>query len=379
MKKAVLIILVFALLLGCVNITATAVSVSDISGHWAQTYIQKMVDLGIMDTKNDMQFKPNELFSRKEAAKSGCMLFKENNLPSTPHPFTDVSGEYAPYIKWMYDAGVVSGTTSTTFSPDSYIKRQDLCVILYNLYFSRLGIPFISQRASVAYSDDSSISSYAKTKVYALQQIYVVTVGGAFRPKEYVTRAEAATMLFNLWSYAMILSTPQQQQLPNTCWAACAKVMAEYRYPGSRTQQDIINYITNGQQVGASLRQAAVGAKYATYNNIDHAYSPYRWTSEQLIAELSHYRPVTIAINQQDGTEANGDPIWENGHDIVVIGYITNRADSYYCKFFIYDVSNNRYYWLDKAELDTGWDTISYLDGRKHRAQMYSIKREELS
>ena len=198
-RKILLVIMIVTILLSCFSSITIAKVYNDTSGHWAQTYIDKMTQLGIMESSSTTQFYPEQYFSRKEASKSGCILFKERNLASSPHPFTDVptTNAYSKYIKWMYDNGVINGTSSTTFSPNEYIKRQDLCVILYNLYFVRIGVSYYSIFDKVTYSDDSKMSSYARNKVYALQSIGVLADnGGAFRPKEYTTRAEAAKMFY---------------------------------------------------------------------------------------------------------------------------------------------------------------------------------------
>ena len=146
----------------------------------------------------------------------------------------------------------MSGTATNTFSPDTYIKRQDLCVALYKLYSTRLGIPIYYYYSKVAYSDDADISSYASTAVYALQRMGVISgSGGTFRPKDYATKAEAASMFYKLWQYGFILSTPQQlQEESNWCWAASSYIVGKYRHENSRTMQELVNYYVSGQDVG---------------------------------------------------------------------------------------------------------------------------------
>ena len=112
--------------------------------------------------------------------------------------FTDISfGQYYnAYIQWAYDASIVSGTSSKTFSPNQGITREQLCTILNN-YAKDADITLTATLDKANFTDDSTISSYAKDAVYTLQQTGIVTgrSNGAFDPAASATRAEVAVML----------------------------------------------------------------------------------------------------------------------------------------------------------------------------------------
>lgn len=116
--------------------------------------------------------------------------------------FTDVAGQYFyGYTQWAYMNGLVNGTSSTKFSPNAAISRQDICVIMYNYLTKYLGMSISS--GSKTFSDDSSIGSYAKTAVHAMSNIGIVNgyTDGSFGPKKSATRAEVATMFMRLYAY----------------------------------------------------------------------------------------------------------------------------------------------------------------------------------
>lgn len=352
--KLLVCLVIVVSLVNVISPQSFALIFSDTSSHWGKTYIDRMTELGIMDYSSTTYFYPNAYFKRKEAAKSVCMLFKEKTLTSSPHPFTDVptSNAYSKYVKWVYDNGVMNGTATNTFEPDTYIKRQDMCVVLYNLYFSRVGVPYKPYYSKVTFSDDSNISAYAKTKIYELQKIGIVSGdGGAFRPKDYITRAEVASLLYKTWSYSMILSTPQQEQLmSNLCWAACAKVMAEYRYTGSKTQSQIHYYIKpDGSNAGAQYTELADAATWATYNNIEH-YGTGIMSSNSIIEEISRYRPITLLHNIY-GSDAQ----W-HGHFMVCIGYVKSFTGTDDYGLFFYNTLGNKYHWMSYDEYLNGTD-----------------------
>lgn len=370
-KKIVSYLLIVVISMCCVNFQASARVYTDTNGHWAQTYIDFLTENGVMESSSTTYFYPGNIFTRQEAAKSACMLYKQPSYASSPHPFTDVptSSAYSKYIKYMYDNGIISGTSATTFSPTSGIKRQDLCVILYNLYFNHMSIPYTVVFDKVMYSDDSSISAYAKDEVYLLQRIGVVTNnGGAFRPHDYTTRAEAATMIYLLGQYSAKLDILEEvQSRDDWCWAASTKIIAEYRYPGSRTQNAIgshFNYIG-----GATRGELRLAADYATYNNITHSSGLIKSCST-LMDEIAHYRPVVILIGMR-----NSNDEWINGHYLVVMGYRNRYLGNNQVEFLTYDVlddsSIQRYNWITYSQLLSG--AHPHLNGRKYTETVYSL------
>ena len=108
---------------------------------------------------------------------------------------------YTGYAQWASAYGLVNGVSSTSFAPNQYIRRQDICVILYSYLTSYLG-KTVSSRAAT-FTDDASISSYARTAVYAMKNIGVVNgyTDGSFHPTGYATRAEVAAMFESLYHY----------------------------------------------------------------------------------------------------------------------------------------------------------------------------------
>lgn len=114
--------------------------------------------------------------------------------------FKDVSSGqyYAPYVEWAYLSGIVSGTSSNTFAPDNSITREQMCAMLYN-YAQKYGITLPTVNAKAAFSDDSSISTYAKAAVYAMQQAGIIsgTGNGKFEPQATANRAQVAQIFMN--------------------------------------------------------------------------------------------------------------------------------------------------------------------------------------
>ena len=117
--------------------------------------------------------------------------------------FTDLpaGAYYTGYAQWAYMYGLARGISDTQFGANRYIRRQDICLLLYEYLTSYLGRDLSSVAGT--FTDDASISAYARTAVYAMKNIGVVSgyKDGSFRPGGYATRAEVATMFESLYEY----------------------------------------------------------------------------------------------------------------------------------------------------------------------------------
>ncbi|HEY9577529.1 MAG TPA: S-layer homology domain-containing protein [Pseudobacillus sp.] len=101
------------------------------SGTTGYLYIAELTERGIF-SKTDY-FHPNHTLTRAELAKIMVTAF---NLPRAKGPtFTDVPKSHwaAEYIGTLAGAGITSGTSETTFSPDGKVTRGQLAVFISNV------------------------------------------------------------------------------------------------------------------------------------------------------------------------------------------------------------------------------------------------------
>ena len=116
--------------------------------------------------------------------------------------FSDIEGDYyTGPIQWGYLNGIVHGLSDTEFAPNTYITRQDLCVLIYNFLAS-----YKSKALSASgtkFTDDADIASYAKTAVYSMRNLGIINgyEDGSFSPYSYASRAEVAKIFMNLYKY----------------------------------------------------------------------------------------------------------------------------------------------------------------------------------
>ena len=100
---------------------------------------------------------------------------------------------YAQYVNAAYGEGVISGISETEFGIGKEITREDMAVIIARLVDSE------AAETTTDFADDADISEYARESIYKLYAAgKIAGVGnGRFAPKEIVTRAQAAKIIYD--------------------------------------------------------------------------------------------------------------------------------------------------------------------------------------
>ena len=165
--------------------------------RWSYTYIKQMYDAGVVSGMTPTTFEPAGDVTR---AQFGTMLAGLAKADVSKYPatsFRDVpeGAWYAPYVNWALANDIVSGTSATTFSPDAKITRQDMAVMLYQ-YTQRYDVA-LQQQTVTPFTDESSISAYALPAVQALHRAGVISgmPDGSFQPFGTATREQACVVL----------------------------------------------------------------------------------------------------------------------------------------------------------------------------------------
>ena len=171
---------------------------TDIHNHWAADNILFAASRGLLSGTSDTTFSPNTGMSRGMFVTALGRLAGINPDSYKTGKFTDVKADayYAPYVNWAAQNGIVEGVTATTFAPDSNINREQMAVIMAN-YAKKLGYDLPKTLQAVTFADNAQISSWAKNAVRAMQQAGILAGknGNKFDPKGTATRAEVATVL----------------------------------------------------------------------------------------------------------------------------------------------------------------------------------------
>lgn len=175
--------------------------------QWAKKYIESLAAKQIVSGKTADTFAPNDSITRAQFA---LILTRILNLPEAEFEgrFSDVpeSMDWAVgEIEAANRAGIVSGSNGK-FMPNNKITRQQMATMIVRAleYVDSASLEAINRK--VSYVDANTIADYAIEPVGIVTSLGIVggrTVNGKqlFAPTENATRAQAATMIYNMLDY----------------------------------------------------------------------------------------------------------------------------------------------------------------------------------
>jgi hypothetical protein len=181
-----------------VGYTAPSVKFTDISTHWGKEAIDYVVGRGLLSGTSETTFAPDTAMTRGMLVTALGRLANVDTKAYTTNSFTDVKADSAfrPYIEWAYKKGIIQGIGNQQFVPDRAITREEIAVIFAS-FAKATGYTLPVTREATSYADVSSIGSVYKTAVTAMQQAGIMMGGSGnrFNPKASATRAEVSSML----------------------------------------------------------------------------------------------------------------------------------------------------------------------------------------
>ena len=178
------------------NITVKG-AFKDTQGHWADYYIQDLLDKKVVNGRPDGTFAPDAKIKRGDFM---LMLYRAAGSPPVVGwlPFSDVkeSSYYGRAVKWASALGIALGTGGGKFSPEATVTREQAFAFV-SRYLSRDGITYDFDYNDLnAFSDRSKIASYAMKPAATLVGLGIVSgSGGKIDPKSALTRGQMAKIL----------------------------------------------------------------------------------------------------------------------------------------------------------------------------------------
>ncbi|MFB9279033.1 invasin domain 3-containing protein [Cohnella cellulosilytica] len=184
--------------------TKQPVSFTDISGHWARSAIALAVDKGIAAGYPDGTFRPQALVTRAELA---VMLARELGLSGGKSGEQVRTGQEA-WPAWAGDAigklmeiGVLQGYPDGTFAPNRKMTRAEMTVVLYRaLKFANPTLKGDGRASLQSFDDADSVPPWGMEAYEAMIHAQIVAGDNRnrLRPNDFVSRAEAVTLLVRL-------------------------------------------------------------------------------------------------------------------------------------------------------------------------------------
>ena len=168
-------------------------------GAWYEEAVQYVYEAGLMQGTTGSTFSPDRASNRGMIA---AILYRLEGRPraGTP-PFTDVAADSycADAVAWAEQQGIVRGFDDGTFRPEGRITRQQLAAILFR-YTEYRGADTAGRTDLSRFSDSAAVADYARDAL-----AWAVSAGllqgrsdGTLDPSGSATRAQTAVILQRL-------------------------------------------------------------------------------------------------------------------------------------------------------------------------------------
>lgn len=151
---------------------------------------------GLFAGTSDTTFSPNTSMTR---AMLVTVLYRLEGQPAVSgrSGFADVqyNGYYEDAVTWAADNGIVNGTSTSTFSPNANVTREQMAAILYR-YAQYKKYNTAASSSLNSFSDHTSVSGYAVASLqWSVAEKLVNGSNGKLMPTGNASRAQVAAIL----------------------------------------------------------------------------------------------------------------------------------------------------------------------------------------
>ncbi len=172
------------------------------ANDWYASAVEYTYNKGILLGTSSTTFNPNTKLTR------GMLVtilhrMEGKPTPKTQNKFSDVSKSqyYYDAVVWATEKGIIHGYDNGKFGPDDTITRQDVAVILRN-YTQYRGINTNVTENLGSFSDGNLVSDYAKSAMQWAVRTGTITGnnnGESLTPHGKATRAETAGLMYKYY------------------------------------------------------------------------------------------------------------------------------------------------------------------------------------
>ncbi|MDD6736178.1 MAG: S-layer homology domain-containing protein [Clostridiales bacterium] len=192
------------------NVVSPGKTFADIQGDSNQSAIEELAERNIINGKSENSFEPKETMTRAEFA---TIIVKGLGLPATNNVvFSDVTSNdwFYSFAGTAYEYGIVSGVSDTEFNPNGTITREEAAAMVARA--AKLCGMNTDIEAFAARDILAGFLDYVKASDWAVSALAFCYDNGILpnelmeiNPKEAVTRAEIAQMLYNMLSLSKLI------------------------------------------------------------------------------------------------------------------------------------------------------------------------------
>lgn len=178
------------------NTTTAVQGYPDVPGdYWAKDVIQKWAANGLVAGYDNGSFGPNDNITRGQLAMLLDRLMRYQTKAANTYADLTSDAWYANAILGASAAGIIQGSDGAV-RPEANITREEVMVMV-----ARVLDLSGANSANISFTDQAQISDWAADAVKSMAaKGYVQGNNGAIRPKDNITRAEALTILDNVFT-----------------------------------------------------------------------------------------------------------------------------------------------------------------------------------
>ena len=171
---------------------AESVTLTDVSGHWAERSITRWVNSGVVQG-SDGQFDPNGPLTCGQLATILSKLLKLGAAGDAGFSDNQPGAWYYDAVNRCAAAGILNGNGDGTVDPNGTISRERAMVMLGRA----LGIEPVKNADLTKYGDGAKVAPYAEGMVAAMIEAGIVSGVGdnQIAPKDEINRASTVTIL----------------------------------------------------------------------------------------------------------------------------------------------------------------------------------------
>ena len=166
---------------------------------WANEAVSYLAGKGVINGYGDDTFRPNNVITRAELAVIVLKALSETAEASGAAVFTDIS-ETDWYAGWAAKASklvLILGDDQGRFNGNANVTREEAVVII-DRTLSRMGVQ-LPQTITGTFGDMADVSEWAQASAVKFRKSGIIKgrTEGTFEPSAYLTRAEAAKILYD--------------------------------------------------------------------------------------------------------------------------------------------------------------------------------------
>lgn len=177
--------------------TSASLPFTDVTKNdWFYSAVSYVYNKGLMNGTSNTLFDPNGSVTRAMVVQTLYRLAGSPRVSGT-NSFTDLTQDwYQSAVQWAYENGITTGRSDTIFDPNASVTREELAAFMYR-YAVYCGYSVKASANLGSYTDLSALSAWAETSMGWANAEGIVNgrTATTLAPQGTATRAELATIL----------------------------------------------------------------------------------------------------------------------------------------------------------------------------------------